>query len=457
MDDALGTDDAWALRGRLRAKEVSPSELEEAARARAESARHLNAVVCEVRVSPQGDPDAPLWGIPAAIKDNENLEGYPTLHGSAATPMTPARSDSPWAAQFRALGAHPIAKTTLPEFGLTATTESTRFGPTRNPWNPDYSVGGSSGGSAALVAAGVVPLAHANDGGGSIRIPAAACGLVGLKPSRGRIIDYVERARMPVNLVSQGVVTRSVRDTALYLAAAESAYRNPALPPLGLVTHPDRRRLRIGVLTSSVRNLPVEAQTLGAVEAAAQLCSQLGHHVEQVEQPVPDQFADDFLRYWAMLSGTLVVMGRRALGLESFDASKVESFTRGLGRLLLQQLERVPRSIRRLKTYAEGDEPFSSRYDVVISPVLAHPAPRIGVLGPDVPFRTHLVRLVRYSTFTPLANVTGGPALSLPLAQTDDGRPIGVHFSADRGAEATLLSLAYELEDALPWPQFARG
>jgi amidase len=454
-DDALGEDDAWTLRERLHRREVSPGELAAAARQRLARSTALNAVTCETDVPQFGDHDAPLLGIPTVIKDNENLTGYPTLHGSAAMPTRPATADSPWVAQYRDLGVMPIAKTTLPEFGLTASTESTRFGATRNPWNLDYSVGGSSGGSAALVAAGVVPIAHANDGGGSVRIPAAACGLVGMKTTRGRIIDVPELDRLPINLVTQGVVTRSVRDSALYLYAAEQAYRNPALPPIGFVRAPKKERLRIAVMRSSVRSMPIDSETLYALDQAAVACERLGHRVDVVPHPMPDRFADDFLRYWALLGGVLAFFGGRMMGTPDFDGSKVEVFTRGLGRLLLQQLERVPGALRRLKVSAQAPVPLADAYDVVLSPVLSHPAPRIGELGPDVPFRTHLARLVRYSCFTPLANITGAPALSLPIGRTSDGRPIGVQACADRGREATLLSLGYELEEALPWPRIA--
>lgn len=455
MDDALGEDDVWALRERLRSRDVSAAELASAARGRLEQVTGLNAITCRTEVPTLGAADAPLAGIPTVIKDNENLTGYPTLHGSAAMPATVKAADSPWVAQYRQMGVVPIAKTTLPEFGLTATTESTRFGATRNPWNTDYSVGGSSGGSAALVAAGVVPLGHANDGGGSVRIPAAACGLVGMKTTRGRIIDIPELDQLPVNLVTQGVVTRSVRDTALYLYAAEQAYRNPNLPPIGLVAAPDTTRLRIAVLRSSVRGIRIDPETLAVLDRTANVCEQLGHRVDVVGQPVPDRFADDFLRYWALLGGTLTFFGKRMLAAPEFDAAKVEVFTRGLSRLLLQQLERVPGALRRLKASAQGPVPLATDYDVVLSPVLAHPAPPIGELGPEVPFREHLVRLVRYSSFTPLANITGAPGVSLPLGRTADGRPIGVQASTDRGREATLLSLAYELEEALPWPRIA--
>jgi amidase len=184
-DDALGTDDVMELQHRLRRGKVSARELRDAARARLASVNsELNAVVCDVHVAPA--VTGPFAGIPSALKDNEDLAGLPTLHGSWAPADTPAKSTSPWVTQFLSLGFEPLAKTTLPEFGLTASTESSRFGATRNPWDTTRSVGGSSGGSAALVAAGVVPIAHANDGGGSIRIPAAACGLKGSACPRPR-------------------------------------------------------------------------------------------------------------------------------------------------------------------------------------------------------------------------------------------------------------------------------
>lgn len=450
-DDALGDDDVVALRERLERGEVSAQELREAAIARAESVNgDLNAIVCAVAEVPTM-PGGPFAGIPSLIKDNEDVAGYPSLHGSWAPAGQAAQAHSPWVAQYLALGFSPIAKTTLPEFGLTASTESTRFGATRNPWNTGHSVGGSSGGSAALVAAGVVPIAHANDGGGSIRIPAAACGLVGLKPTRGRLVDAPELERLPVNLVTQGVVTRSVRDTALYYAEAERLYANPVLPPIGLVEGPSPQRLRIGMLVTGLMDMPVDPETVAAVRQAASVAEGLGHHVEEVPMPVPDQFGRDFLRYWAFISWLLKKTGKQVFG-EGFDAARVEPFTDALAGMFMQQAERLPLSLRRLRRAAEGPETFFDSYDVLLSPVLGHPAPPIGYLGPEVDPREHLVRLLRFASFTALQNVSGDPAISLPLARSSDGLPIGVHFAAPRGEEARLLALAFEFEDAMPWP-----
>jgi amidase len=450
-DDALSNDDVMELQHRLRRRQVSARELRDAAQARLVAVNGaLNAVVCDLDVAPA--VTGPFAGIPSALKDNEDLTGYPTLHGSWAPADTPATSTSPWIAQYLALGFEPIAKTTLPEFGLTASTESSRFGATRNPWDTTRSVGGSSGGSAALVAAGVVPIAHANDGGGSIRIPAAACGLVGLKPSRGRVIDAPELERLPVNLVTQGVVTRTVRDTAYYLAEAERLYPCDALPPIGMVVRPETRRLRIGVFVDAVGGIPVDPRVRDAVRKAGLTLQGLGHQVEEIAPPVDEDFGRDFLRYWALISFFLQKAGGRLLGTD-FDSSRTEQLTQELSRMARQQALRIPGSLRRLVRASREPEPVYATYDAVLSPVLSTPAPLIGELGPEVPPHEHIVRLLRFASFTAWQNVTGSPAISLPLARTVDGLPIGVQIGAPRGEESRLISLAYELEAAMPWPR----
>ena len=440
---------------RLDRREVSPAELRAAAveRARAVNPR-LNAVAAWVEqpVAPEGSSgaDGPFAGIPTFIKDNEDLAGYATSEGSWAMPDRPATGSSPWVAQFLRLGVAPIAKTTLPEFGLTASTESLRFGATRNPWNTDHSAGGSSGGSAALVAAGVVPIAHANDGGGSIRIPASCCGLVGLKPSRGRLIDLRELDRLPVNLTTQGVLTRSVRDTARYYAEAERLHRNPRLPGIGVVERGGGVRLRIGLVLGATLGLPVSAETVAVVNAAGTVCAELGHHVEEVTAPVDDRFGPDFLHYWALLAFALTNGGGRFFG-PGFDGSRTETFTQGLSALARHQALLIPGSLRRLRRMARDHEHAFARYDLLVSPVLGHAPPAIGHLGPEVDFRTHLLRLLRYTTFTPVQNVTGSPAISLPLGRSASGLPIGIQVAAPFGHERRLLELAFELEEAAPW------
>ncbi len=467
-DDALGDDDTVGLLRRLERREVSAEELRAAALERAATVNpQLNALTLTLVEPPRTEvarrEDAPFTGIPTVIKDNEDLTGSPTLQGSWAMPDTPATRCSPWVAQFLAMGVSPIGKSTLPEFGLTASTESPRFGATRNPWDLGRSVGGSSGGSAALVAAGVVPMAHANDGGGSIRIPAACCGLVGLKPTRGRILDRPEVQQLPVRISAQGVLTRTVRDTARYLAEAEranrvllgGAHRPPGLradlPEIGHVEGPSRRRLRVGVVLSGFRGMPIGPETLDAVRAAGERCEQLGHHVEEIHVPVEEHFGPDFLTYWAFLAFLLRFGGRSLYG-PGFDGSRTDSVTQGLAAMFARHAPFLPAALRRLRRVHLHEAQVFEGHDVVLSPVLGHEAPPIGFLGPDVPFRTHLPRLLRFCAFTPVQNVTGAPGISLPMSHSSNGMPIGVHATAPAGHERRLLELAYELEEAAPWP-----
>jgi len=448
-DDALGADDVMELLHRLRRRDVSPEEFAAAAQARIAAVNaQVNAVVTDVEVPVF---DGPFAGIPTAVKDNQDLAGYATRHGSSAPADRPAREDMPFVSHFRSLGFVPLVKTTLPEFGLTASTESTTYGATRNPWNTGHSAGGSSGGSAALVASGALPIAHANDGGGSIRIPAAVCGLVGLKPTRGRFPDRADLAKLPIHIVNQGVLTRSVRDTAYFFAESERIYPAPGLAPVGMVVRPERQRLRIGVLTQGLTDIPVDPETSEAARLAAQTLADLGHEVVEVDSPVSEQFGRDFLRYWAMLSFLMQRAGNRVFG-PGFDGNRTEALTKGLAGMFVEQAERVPASLRRLRRMASEPEAIYDTVDVVVSPVVGHPAPPIGYLGPDVPVRQQLVRILQFASFTALQNVTGAPAISLPLARSSAGLPIGVQLATERGGERRLLSLALELEQALPWP-----
>ena len=231
-DDALADHDGVALARLVREGTVSPEELAAAAIARAQAVDPtLHAVASPIFDRPRFAPDrtAALYGVPTFIKDNTDVRGLPTNHGSEAFTAKPAKRDGAYTTQYLSTGMTLLGKSRLPEFGFNASTEYMTEEPVRNPWNTERSVGASSGGSAALVAAGVVPIAHANDGGGSIRIPAACAGLVGLKPSRHRHIDGEQARHLPINMISEGVVTRSVRDTAAFLAAAENHWRNPSL------------------------------------------------------------------------------------------------------------------------------------------------------------------------------------------------------------------------------------
>ncbi len=320
----------------------------------------------------------------------------------------------------------------MSEFGFSASAEHPRLGPVRNPWNTDYTAGASSSGSGAFVAAGVVPIAHANDGGGSIRIPASCNGLVGLKPSRGRLPLDPDVRRMPVGIVANGVLTRSVRDTAAFYREAERIWRNPKLAPIGDVTRPGRQRLRIAVLTRSVlRECSPQLRELTLKSAG--LLEELGHRVEHLDEPpVPASFADDFVLYWGFLALAQVRTGRRAFG-ETFDRTRLDSLTLGLDRHTGRNLHRLPLAIMRLRRLRRRTARFFATYDAVLTPTLADETPPIGYLAPT-DYQQVIDRLIDWVAFTPLQNVTGEPAISLPLAQSADGMPVGMMLSADVGA-----------------------
>ncbi|AYF78966.1 amidase [Nocardia yunnanensis] len=451
-DDALGEHDAVALAELIRRGELGAAEVAKAARERAAVVNpELNAIVVQpdtARVS--GEREALLYGVPTYVKDNTDLAGLPTQHGSAAWTARPAKSDGPYAAQLMGTGMTVLGKTTLPEFGLNATTEFADAPPTRNPWDVEFSSGASSGGSAALVAAGVVPIAHGNDGGGSIRIPAACCGLVGLKPTRGRHLDGPQAKSMPINLVSEGVLTRTVRDTATYFAAAERLWRNPALPPVGLVEGPARRRLRIGVLSEPITGAPLDPQVRAVLDDTVALLEDLGHEVRPLGYPVDRGFAQDFANYWEMLAFLLGVTGKFSFD-PRFDAARLDPFTRGLGSRFRSSAWRSPAILYRLSRVRHAYAASFRDVELIVSPVLASPTPPLGYLSPAQPFEEVFDRLLAYVTYTPLANVTGAPALSLPLGASDAGLPIGVMFSAAHGDERTLLEMAYALEAARPF------
>ncbi len=444
-DDALSDHDTVSLREALSAGTVSPGEVREAAMARAQAAAPLNAVVTWVE---DAAGDGPFAGIPTFLKDNEDLPGYPTTFGSRAVPRHAAENPTRLVEHWRRLGFDTLGKTALPEFGLTATTEPLEHGPTLNPWGMDHSVGGSSGGSAAMVAAGVVPIAHANDGGGSIRIPASCCGLVGLKPSRGRLVDPEAMDQMPVKIVTQGVVTRSVRDTVEFYREMARIHPADHLPPIGPTGDPGR--LRIGLLTQGVAGLPVESEVRDAVESAARLCEDLGHAVEPIDNPFPDQIAQDFLRYWAMLAFSLQRFGSQVYGKE-YEPKQLEPFTIHLSKFFSGVAVGLPGSLRRLRRFGPVYEEAFGEFDVILSPVLGTPPPPIGYIGPDVDPREHLVRLLRFASFTALQNVAGAPGISMPMAMSSDGLPIGIHAAGRFGQEQVLLDLAAAIEEAQPW------
>ncbi len=457
-NDALGVLDATAITERIRRREISLEEALDAAVLRAKGAQDVLCAMAatdfdrvKLRAKRFVDP-AGLLSVPAFVKDNVNLAGLPTRFGSKATTSRPARMTDGLVAQLEACGLYMIGKSTTPAFGFGCTTEfDDGSSPTKNPWNLSLSAGGSSGGAAALVASGVVPMAHANDGGGSIRIPAAICGLVGLKPSRGRLVRNRKGDLMPIDIVSDGVVTRTVRDTANFFYEAERYFQPPKLSPIGRVEGPSKKRLRVGVIYDSVLTSPC-AETRRAVDDTVTLLTSLGHDVEETQFEGPPRFARDFSLYWGFLAFSVERFGPRIFS-NDFDPGKLDALTRGLAKHFRKHPVEAIRAISYLRRVKEADFVRTSKYDVVLSPVLARTTPALGVLSPAVPFDVLFERLQQYVGYTPLANVAGTPAISLPLARSRDGEPIGLQFSAPFGEERRLLELAFELEEARPWPQ----
>ncbi|MGA8247673.1 MAG: amidase [Nocardioides sp.] len=454
-DDALADLDAVGLVEAIAAGRVCVPEVVEAAIERTQRvAPRLNAVAAECYDRARAEARAPrggfFSGVPTLLKDNVDVAGLPTQQGADAFDPRPPRHDGDFARMYLATGLVLLGKSQLSEFGFSASAEHPRIGPVRSPWSTDHTSGASSAGTAALVAAGAVPLAHGNDGGGSIRIPAAVNGLVGLKPTRGRFAQDRVLRQMPIRIVSDGVLTRSVRDTAAFFREAERVYRDLSLAPIGDVTRPARARRTVAVVTEGidVRATP-EVETL--TRQTAELLESLGHRVEWIEQPMPGSFKDDFLLYWSSLATVAVTTGRAVHG-SSWDRSRLDNLTLGLDRNCRTHLHRMPGAIRRLRRSGELSLELHGRYDVVLTPTLARETPEIGWLDPQQDYDTIMGRLLEWVAFTPLQNATGAPAISLPLATTAAGLPQGMMFAAGHGREALLLELAYELEQARPWP-----
>jgi amidase len=456
-DDALGDHDAVGLAAEIRAGTVSPLEVVEAAIARVERVQpELNGMAtadfdrARERARYVKPGERFFAGVPTFVKDNSDVQGLPTQQGCSAYVARPARADGDFAAMYLGQGVVNLGKSQLSEFGFSASAEFRDLDPVRNPWNTGYSSGASSAGSAAFVASGAVPIAHANDGGGSIRIPAGCNGLVGLTPTRGRVPQDKTLREMPVRIVADGVVTRTVRDTAAFLRESEKHYRNLQLPPIGDVTGPGRKRLKVAMMIDSVGDLHTDPEVAEAVRGTGKLMESLGHHVEQVDAPVPESFIEDFLSYWSLLATFLLATGKRTLD-PSFDRRLTDNLTRGLARNGLRKSYRLPKTLGRLGLSKYVSARFFRDYDVAITPTIALPTPELGWLDPNQSYDVVIDRLIHLANFTPLQNATGDPAISLPMATGANGMPIGVQIAASQGREARLLEVAYELEEAHPF------
>ncbi len=450
------TPDATELASRLRNKEVSAVELMDATIRKAEALQgRLGFLVNSdfdraMDKARAGGQSGPFAGVPFLVKDLDDAIGMPTRSGSRWTlNHPPAKAQDVYIDSFERAGLIFFGKSASPEYGFLPTTEPIGYRPTRNPWNTDHSSGGSSGGAAVAVAAGILPIAHASDGGGSIRIPASNCGLFGLKPSRGRMIDPMPGTRA-TDISVNHVVSRSVRDSAALFAATERP--TGGLAPVGLVAGPGRKRLKVGLFYRSGSGRQPDAEVRSSVEGTANLLGELGHHIEPTDWPVDSiQFGQDFLTLWAAGAAELVAAVGKAVGGPA-DTTMLEPFTLGMAQLVASlPPSALGEAISRLEAAAKAYDDWLRRFDVVLSPVLTKPPVPLGYVSGDVPFAELSERLTDYVGYTPLHNVAGAPAMSVPLSWSESGLPIGSQISARIGQERTLFELAYELEIARPW------
>jgi amidase len=397
----------------------------------------------------------PLLGVPLPIKDLDALAGVRLTFGSRVHPDLVAPADSAVVAQLRDAGAVFLGKTNTPEFGATCYTENDVAPPSRNPWDTTRSPGGSSGGAAAAVAAGLAPVAQASDGGGSIRIPASACGLFGLKPTRGRISGGPDRVDLN-GLSTAGPITRSVLDAALMLDAMAvnlpgDPYTAPALPPGETFADHARRepgRLRVGrYADTGTTGIPVHPDALAAYEETTQLLLDLGHDVEEIDHPGESAFgggfAEDFQYLWSAVASATPV-----------DPAREGELT-PVYRWLRERARSTPvpsyvAASARLQRGTRAMLAATGRFDAVLSPTLAQPPAPVGHFnsrGPEEEFRL----MTEFTPFTSLYNVSGQPSVSVPLHWSGSGLPIGSMLTGRMGGEGTLLSLSAQLERARPW------
>jgi amidase len=466
--------DACAQAELVRTGGVSPTELVDDAINRIEKLNpQLNAVIRTRfdearREAASSLPNGPFRGVPMVLKDLLCYWAGEQIHEGMDLPKEVgyvAQVDQELTRRFRAAGFVVVGRTNTPELGILPTTEPLAYGPSHNPWDPGRSTGGSSGGSAAAVASGMVAVGHANDGGGSIRIPASECGLVGLKPSRARVPLGPEFGDIMGGLVCELAVTRTVRDTAAVLDAvagpapgdpyAASAPDRPYVEEVG--AHPGR--LRIGVQTEAFGgDVATHPDCVAAAEAAAALLEAAGHHLEatRVEALASQEVTEKFILVWS--TGT-------AYDLDHYWPAKVgRPITQDDVEPLTWALAEVGRSVTAAQFLAARDRMsalgravarwYERGFDLLLTPTLSEPPPRLGEFdsGRDNPLHG-LFRAASLCAFTPQFNATGQPAMSLPLHWNADGLPIGVQLVAPYGREDILLRVASQLEEVAPWAQ----
>ncbi len=458
--------DATAQAELVRTKQIKPEELLDGTIERIERLNpQLNAVVLPMYDQARaaiaaGLPDGPFTGVPFVLKDlGAMYAGVVQTQGSGFCKDFVSPLDSELTQRYKEAGLVICAKTNTPEFGLTPTTESRLLGAAHNPWNLDHSTGGSSGGSAAAVASGMVPFGHANDGGGSIRIPAACCGLFGLKPTRARITAGPLLGDIMGGLVNEHCVSRSVRDSATLLdATAGSMPGDPYVAPQQERPYIEEvgaspGRLRIAFTTNTFTTAPLHDDCVAAVKDTVALLSDLGHEVEEASPPVPgEQLIQSFTQLWAAGNtwsiDTLAMFTGKQPKEEDFEILTWALYKTGQEITATQYLT----AISGMQTMARQIAGFHETYDIWLTPALSTPPAELGhfLSTPEDPM-LGFTRSADYVPFTPIQNATGQPAMSVPLYWNEAGLPIGLHFVARFGEEDMLFRLASQLEEARPW------
>lgn len=457
--------DAIGLATLIRSGEVSVAEVHNAARQAIEVVNpKLNALAAPLFDQPLDyNASGPFAGVPFAIKDLVcHAANVPMRFGSRMIPPEFCfPHDTDLMQRWRAAGLATLGRTTTPEWGFNANAEALVYGSTCNPWNTDRIAGGSSGGSAALVAARALPVAHANDGGGSIRIPAAMCGLVGLKPTRGRVPIGPDTGEALSGMAIEFAVTRSVRDAAALLDAVEGhgvgekyQIARPARPyakEVGI----NPGKLRIAISPKGWSAVPIDAACVAAVEKTAKVLADMGHHIEEATPKFDvEAFEAANANLWSIALADWIVGLAAMVGVKpTRDNIEATSWAcmehgRSLSAIDLRNTEHTANLVCR------GVGAFFQDYDMLLTPTVSRPAPPLGYLNANdanLDAAAWTRKIFTFSPFTPLFNMTGQPAISLPLCMSDDGLPIGLQFISRYGDEARLFQLAAQLEQAMPW------
>lgn len=470
--DELFECDAIALAAAIKDGTVTPQEMLAAS---LERVKRINPSIHSVvhiqhekalDLIDQTSTDTPLYGVPTLLKDlGAEAKDFPSHNGSRLYRDTVYQYDASIYTRIRQSGLIPYARTASPELGIGPTSEAGVYGePSRNPWNTNHTSGGSSGGSAAAVAAGIVPLAHGSDGGGSVRIPASSCGLVGFKPTRARLPDGPGVGEGWAGMAIDGFLTRSLRDTALMLDQCSGA--DPGAPywapPLksgfmkSLETPP--KALRVAVLETDFMGNPVHEECRAAVRKTAGVLGDLGHHVETWNSTVSKHVQEMMLAWTKIVAAGTLLSVRYKKPIAELRPEDVDGVTWGAVQLglevsgadYLEAINTVHGFGRRMAALFED-------FDIILSPTLAEPPAAIGRFKPDnddfMDYRNGKDGVFSYSPYTAVFNASGQPAMSLPLHWTADDLPVGVHLAAAFGEDELVMSLSSQLEKAMPWQE----